>query len=159
MASFTVEFNDTALQAAFKQLAERGTNVRPLLYEIGAALLETTRDRFDAEQSPGGQKWQALNPLYAAYKSAGKVRRKDGDKARITPSVNKILHLSLTLRDSIVMDVGTDTLEISTGIKYARVHQLGGGSRKMPARPFLGVSESDKDFIREAAVDYLTKGF
>jgi phage virion morphogenesis protein len=143
MASINVEFNDAELQAIFRQLQDRATNMRPLFAEIGAELLRTTRERFDAERDPDGKPW---NPISAAW------RREKERKGKST----KILQYNRDLRDSFTMDISQNELTIGTNIIYARVHQLGGGKSKLKARAFLGFSEADKDFIREAALDYLT---
>ena len=142
MLHFKIEFNDTALQSAFKELVARGTNMRPLMFEIGGELQRTTRENFDGQHDPDGKPW---DPISAAWKAR---------KAKLGGS-SKILRFRGLLRKTIVMDVGENTLELNTIQPYARVHQLGGGSKKMRKRTFIGVSEDNKNFIREAAADYL----
>jgi phage virion morphogenesis protein len=156
MASFQIEINDDALQAAFAELKRRGTNTRPLMAEIGAELLRTTRENFDGQHDPDGAAWTPLSAAYLRYKKGERKDKTKRDKnQRPRPATLKVLQWSRDLRDSITMQVGDNDLIVGTNVIYARVHQLGGGSRNMPARPFLGVSDDNKNFITEAARDFI----
>lgn len=143
MTSFTVEINDTAINIALERLVKRGDDLRPLFGEIGAELKRTTRLRFDDQKDPDGKTWDPLSEAYDVWKH------------RKPLPVDKILHLRLDLRDTITTEVSTDSLMIGSNVLYARAHQLGYPKRNLPARPFLGLSEDNKDFILEAGMDYL----
>lgn len=142
MASIKIEFNDAQLQTAFKQLIAAGTDIDPLLFEIGGQLQISLEQNFDGQHDPDGRPWEPISAAWRARKA--KLGGKPG-----------ILDFKSVLRDSFTMQVGNNELMLGTINEYARVHQLGGGRKNMKARPFLGVSEEDKDFIGEAAADYL----
>ena len=55
-------------------------------------------------------------------------------------------------------DVSGDELTIGSNVVYAKRRQLGGGSKgRDPARPFLGVSDADKQFINDAVAEFLAR--
>jgi phage gpG-like protein len=157
--------------------------MRPVMKNIGATLLESTKRRFETGTGPDGQRWESLaqNTLlarlaeasraYAKYsniqtreegtvyvgKKKGYFRKKDG---LITKrSGNKIMsmkplietkELSTTLRYQIIN--GGTGVEIGTNRTFKRgfgaeVHQFGTRDGHIPARPFLGLSTSDRTSI------------
>jgi phage virion morphogenesis protein len=150
MASFTATFQDEAFLAALTQLKTRGDDLRPLFHEVGAELKRTTRLRFDNQSDPDGRRWNPLDEAYAKWKSS---KPKSVDPRG--PVIDKILHFALDLRDSIDYQAGTDELVVGSNVLYARVHQLGRKDDKRTARPFLGLSKDDRDFIADAGADYL----
>jgi phage virion morphogenesis protein len=151
MASYTIEINDRAFLDGLTELRRRGTKLRPLFAEIGAELQLSVRRRFDSETDPDGKKWDPISEAWRKQKEAeGKP--------------TKVLHYNLDLRDSFTLQIGDDELVQGTNVLYARVHQLGnnkpgkrGGVQR--ARPFMGLSKDDRDFIAEATRDYLTASF
>lgn len=149
-----LEFDNSQVLAAVRgALAELG-DPRPLLLDIGEALVNSTRDRFSAQRGPDGQAWQTLSPRYLATKSPnpGKILQRRGDLVRqIFPQV-----------EGTTLLVGTDRV-------YGAVHQFGalkgafGKTRRgapipwgdIPARPWLGVSDDDANEIIAIARDHL----
>lgn len=126
---------------AIRSLAQTAENLqqgKKLYGVLGEALRTIHKQRFEKEQaSPEGEKWQPLSPKYRAKKkrNADKVLIKDG-------------HLKNLLRyqaDDNGVVFGSDR-------KYARLHQFGsnkasGRGSGIPARPWLGVSEKNKDYL------------
>lgn len=127
---------------------------------IGVALVEVVNKRFESGTDPFGQKWQALNPAYAA------IKRGPG-----------ILRASLMLQRSVTFSASGSQVTIGTNRIYAGVHQFGatikpvrakalvfrmggvgprGGagivrvkSVTIPARPYLGFGPDDQRAVME----------
>lgn len=156
--TLTITVDDAAVRAAFKRLTAFGRDASPMFAEIAEYLVESTQRRFDTSTAPDGMPWAAL---------------KDG-------SGRKPLVKSGTLRDQIFPSHGPTWAEIASPTAYARFHQEGtepyvifprnkkalawpGGKhpvRKvnhpgLPARPFMGLSEEDRQTIGKIAGSYL----
>lgn len=134
--SFDVSISDGA-SAAVRALAERIRDLDPALDEIGASQVTEVQDRFEHARDPKGKPWQPLSPITIAQRKA--------------PSP-KILRLTGNLYDSVTHQVLSKRgVRIGTNRRYARLHQLGGETSrgvKIPARPFLGLSEAgEKEII------------
>ncbi|NIQ92893.1 MAG: phage virion morphogenesis protein [Desulfuromonadales bacterium] len=80
--------------------------------------------------------WAPLAPDYARRKAR-----------RFGPGL-KILQRSGRLRRSITTRVEGDAIVASTDVAYAPFHQF--GTRFLPARPFLVLTESDKEEVARA---------
>ncbi|MCH8500159.1 MAG: phage virion morphogenesis protein [Marinobacter sp.] len=153
MAGTRLEFelDDQAVQRAFQQLLQRSGTLEPVLRDIGEALLNSTRERFDKEQAPDGTPWQPLSPVTLERK---------------TRNADKILTEEGGLRLFINPDVTGDTLELHANRVQAAMMQFGGTKAQhphlwgdIPARPFLGFSDDDRRTILQIAQDHLTGGF
>src|SRR5690606_10662975 len=89
-----------------------------VMAQIGEKLVQTTRLRFDTQQSPDGVMWPKLAP--ATLKKKHK-------------NANKILTLRGYLRGSLRWQADSNSVEIGTNKIYAAIHQFG-GDIKMPAK-------------------------
>lgn len=130
--------------------------------EIGKELAETTRLRFRNQAGPDGKPWAALKPGTLARRRKGKGT--GGAKALLDTG---------RLRGSITYRAGEGWVEVGTNTIYASTHQFGAkrgayGSFSIvktrrviqipwgdvPARPFLGLSQADRqavlDIVRES---------
>lgn len=152
---------------ALKRLQAAGKKPRPLMLQIGEYLVRSTQDRFDAQESPEGQRWQSVDPVTWALKR-----------------IKKILTESSGLRDSVVYQANDDNVVWGSNVIYSRIHQLGGRTRAhdiraksgkglmfpglshpvkvvhhpgsiIPARPYLGISTTDVGEILDRIHDYL----
>ena len=122
------------LKQRLKATADKLQNMRQFWSSVGMYVQrQTIRERFNKEQSPEGQKWKPL----AESTKRRKKRHKRGQM--------KILHDTGALRRSIAYEAGNNSVKVGSVLKYARTHQFGRG--KIPARPFLGVTESEKKHI------------
>lgn len=153
-ARVEVEFDNAAVLAAIRGALAELADPRPLLLDIGEALVNSTRDRFSAQRGPDGQAWQALSPRYLATKA---------------PNPGKILQRRGDLVQKIFPQVQGTTLLVGTDRVYGAVHQFGAlkgkfGKTKrgapipwgdIPARPFLGISDDDASEIIAIARDHL----
>jgi phage virion morphogenesis protein len=160
MANITISVNDKDINQALHALQEKVINLRPVLLKIGELLQESTEDRLNSGKNvdPTGKPWVTLQPWYQEQK-----KRNQG----------KILSLNGHLADSINHDViNGNTVIVGTNKEYAAIHQFGGvirpktakalnvGGRAVkkvtiPARPFLGVSNQDKENILDAVLDHM----
>lgn len=135
-------------------------NTQALMSSIGEALVSSTLERFEAEEDPKGNPWEPS------------ARAAEGGKT---------LTDTARLRRSIDYAATADKVMVGSNLAYARIHQLGGtitpkkakklvfkghGGKKVavdqvtiPARPYLGVSEDDKDDVRETMADFLAGAF
>ncbi|MCL7420843.1 MAG: phage virion morphogenesis protein [Methylobacter sp.] len=142
-----IEFNDRDVLTALQNLQHTSGNLRPALAEIGEALTESTKQRFSAQAGPNGQRWPANSQVT--------IERKGRDQPLIgeTGSLMDAIHYNL---------IGDDTLEIGSPMEYAAMQQFGGTKGEfphlwgnIPERPFLGVSENDKNEILSIISHYL----
>lgn len=107
----------------------------PALPVVAAAI---ERD-FDEEGRP--VRWAPLSARYAAW------------KARRFGAGLRILERSGALRRSISTRIEGGALVASTAVPYAAFHQF--GTRFIPARPFLVLTESDNEEVAQAVADSL----
>lgn len=129
---------------AVVEVAVRGTALvqvaavlsRPdgIMNRIGSHLVASTLRRFEGERAPDGRPW---------LKSA-----------RAIAEGNRTLTDTGRLRRSIAHAVGDGghAVEVGSNVVYAAIHQLGGRAGKerrtrIPARPYLGIDERDRDAI------------
>ena len=132
------------------------------MYEsIGVAMVESTLRRFDQGESPDGNPWPVS---YRAQFEGGQT-----------------LIDSNALGSSITHIASQDGVEIGTNLHYAATHQFGATitpksakalhfnipgighvtsqSVTIPARPFLGLSDSDEAEIEAIAHDFIAAAF
>lgn len=159
--SISVTIQDRAVQEAFRTLAFRMGNTRPVMAAIGTELVASTHMRFVTQTDPEGNAWQALNTAYAATKRNTRILTESG-----------------RLRDSINAQAGQDEVRVGTNVIYARVHQEGativpkdasalvffiGGdlvkakSVTLPARPYLGISAEDETSVAEIVFSFVER--
>lgn len=148
MVAFSHQIDDAQLHAGLRNLIVLGRDASAVMADIAAVGESSTRMRFRTETGPDGQKWM---PSLRARITGGRTLTKDG-------------HLS----GSISGRHGRDFAEWGVNRIYAAIHQFGGEIRAkggslrfrlangafakvqkvtMPARPFLGISDDDRDDI------------
>lgn len=122
-----------ALSAEAKDMTE-------VMDEIGAALVTSTRHRFETQPSPAGRAWE---PPARAQAQSGQTLVDTG-----------------RLRDSITHAPAARTVEVGTNVIYAGIHQFGGPIRRggrqvgtMPERPFLGLDQDDEAELTAIVAD------
>lgn len=105
---------------------------------IGGVLESSTRRRIaETKTAPSGKKWDRLTPAtLKAKKGKGSILVEHGN-----------------LLGSITHEAAKDSVIVGSVMGYA-VH-LQQGTRKMPARPFLGLSSQDYQDIDELLADWL----
>lgn len=137
--------------------------------DIGEHLTETTKQRFATSTDPDGNPWApntATTYVQFAGKFTGSLHKKGPDKGRVKASgtgrlIGKkpLIGETRALSTRINYRAGTDFVEIGSPEIYAGVQQFGarkysftGGKTpwaRIPARPFLGLSATDKQAIEK----------
>ncbi|ENM3902736.1 phage virion morphogenesis protein [Vibrio cholerae] len=148
---YSVRINDAEIQDALSQLIKRGLDLTPAMANIGEELLISHDQRFRDQKSPDGAPWA---PLSEATKSL---------KAK---NVDTILVLNGVLSGTLNYQASSDNLLFGSPLEYAATHQFGRTTtansmipnKEIPARPFLGVDDGDREMILETLSDYLLNG-
>ena len=134
----TLEYDDADVREALKKLQDKIGNLEPFYKDIGEALLNSTRERFEGQIAPDGSAWAALSP--------NTKKKKNQDK---------ILILDGYLFGTLNYQATPEELLIGTPLEYGATHQF--GRDNIPARPFLGISDADADDIMSALSDWLSE--
>ena len=134
--------NAEKVQAALESLQARLSDLTPAFRDIGEAMLNSTRERFNTQTAPDGTPWKPLSPKYQQKKE----RNKD-----------KILTLYGHLRGTLNYRVGPNEARIGTPLSYGGDHQFGLPRKRIPARPFLGLSKSDEQELLDILNDHLSR--
>lgn len=125
----------------FKDLSNNNERIA-ITRKIAGVLMQDAESAFEQETSPEGKKWAALNERYKQWryekKYTGPILQRTGMLA---------MSLSPRFNESQAMVVAHSP--------YAKYHQL--GTSKMPARPFLGLSDIGKEEINDIFKRYFLK--
>ena len=131
------------IQRELARLASRTSNLEPALRDMGEELLQSTDQHFEKGENAEGKQWKALKEQTLKRKLASSRSR------------TRTLEDSGTLRDTIRHQTTADTLEVGTDRVYGATHQFGDKARNIPARPFLGLSEEDKQKLERIVAKHL----
>lgn len=151
MASLKVEFTIAEADNLIRGLEERLTDLTPAMGAVGEYMLGRTRDRFDEEVDPSGNRWDAL--AESTVRSKRRRKKGGGSRARVRAAPTDILKESLLLRDTISYQADSTSVRVGTPQEYGVYHQS--GTTRMPQREFLGVDAEDLAEINEIVTDYL----
>lgn len=168
MLTVQVQGLDT-VQNQLRRLAERGANLTPLLKNMGEQVLNSTQERFDTSTDPDGNRWAGNSPVTFARLLGSRHTNKSGKiNARGVSRVmsKKPLILSHTLQGSIRYQLNGQSVMVGTNMVYAKMMHFGGTKSAfphlwgdIPARPFLGISTTDKQVLERMVVDYWQNTF
>lgn len=155
---------DKCVDKAVKQLADH----RPILKEVGEAMVSSTMQRFEEGKGPDGTPWepsarawqQGLGHSARKATAKRKGRRFKADSG----SFGKTLVDTARLRNSISAAVTADDVLWGTNLVYARIHQKGGKAGRghkttLPARPYLGLNDEDLEEIAGIIADFIEDPF
>jgi len=139
----SIEVNDDAVQQALNRILESADNLTPFFQDVGEYMIHSTKERFGKGEAPDGTKWQANSELTLS-------RKKGND-----PLIGETKGLS----NDIAYALLNDSMMIGSNKEYAAVQQFGAKQHEfgkapwgdIPARPFLGISDADRDAITELA--------
>ena len=135
-----------AVNANLQAIDRRAGNLRPLFFEIGEDMVEVTNKRFETATDPDGAQWIKNSDVTLANKSGSKPLTDHGNLAAS-------IHYNPPSNDSV---------EFGSNAVQAAMMQFGGTKAEfptlwgdIPARPFLGLSDADKQNILDLTLYYL----
>ena len=144
--------DDSEVEAYFAELAGKVTDLKPVMTTLGEVLVEEAHRSFDLERDPEtGGSWAPGSPATVMYRQRG------------GKYPGEILALSGRLKSSIHATAHSDRVEVGTDVIYGAVHQLGADFSvvstrrrvRIPARPYLGVSQEGWAEITATVLEYL----
>lgn len=154
----TVDFDAAAIAQALGELERRVSpeGLKAPLTAIGELLAESTRQRFAAGTAPDGSRWAPnAESTYLGLLGKGDGRKKDGKVG--ARGVNKVMGKKpLVASGQLAGSIRHQLLPGGTGVEVgtnrfadawdggAAVHQFGSRDGRIPARPFLGLSDADE---------------
>ena len=143
--SIEIKVDDKEIQQLLKKLISKTANLRPLMKNITAIMMDSTEENFEKEGRP--DKWTSL------AKSTIKQRTKKG----YWPG--RILQVRGELAASITSKSDDNSAVVGTNKAYAAIHQLGGNTGKnkkieIPARPYLKLGEPELNDIKTSVQKY-----
>lgn len=141
-----IKINDAEISAALGQAMATLGDLTMEMEAIGEILLNSTKQRFRSGEDPDGIAWAANSPVTLA--------RKKGT----LPLIGETGQLA----QEFSVEATTMGVEIGTNKVQAAMMQFGGTKAKypnlwgdIPARPFLGVSDEDRQNILDTISDAL----
>jgi phage gpG-like protein len=146
---YAIRIEDAEVFQLLNQLQARGDNLSPIMKEISGFMHRAVMDNFEQEGRP---KWPALAPATIAKREKaghwpGKILQVSGQlKSSLTPAHNST---------QAIVQGGNMTTE-KGATPYPIFLQF--GTRKMPARPFMKLTQSDIGEIKFMLMQYLFKG-
>jgi phage virion morphogenesis protein len=166
MSSVSVRLEGDTEELLAKLKKMEGIDKAGIMNAIAEGLRTSTMERFENEESPDGTKWKP------SIRASGDLTGWDREKKTVIRG-GKTLTLTGALKTSIHAQADATGATVGTDLIYAATHQFGdertiraknskylrfqiGGKWvsvpsvrvKIPARPFLGISQEDEDEIR-----------
>jgi phage virion morphogenesis protein len=155
--TFSLTLDDAVVDAALARLDDGTATLQPLMDQIGSYLQMTADRRFELETGPDGKAWL----------KSQRARLEEG----------QTLTDSARLRQSITHHATGEAVEVGTNVIYAAIHQFGGrivpkngralrfpvpggewvtvAAVDIPARPYLGLDNADREEIPALVREYL----
>lgn len=130
-----------AVEARLGRLAS--ADLDDLAFDAGALIEASTRERIATEKtSPEGAAWPAWSTRHAASRKASHSLLVEGN----------------SLLTSIQNYTQGDTVKVGSNLVYAAIHQFGGKAGRgrkvtIPARPYLGLSDADREAVEALVID------
>lgn len=182
MTGVQITIEDAAVNAAIDRVDKAGGDTLSLMHEFVSAMLFSVERRFETETAPDGTPWTPLRPRTAARRIGGK-RRGTENILRVTGRLYQSLTGEASAREAAVgtnlhyagihQTGGTiDVPERSATIRLRKVkgrtrfakraHKrardvdvtIGAHQIVVPARPYLGFSETDRTELLAIAEDH-----
>jgi phage virion morphogenesis protein len=140
-----ITLNDAQVAKALDKLHGKADNLSPVLKSIGEELVLSTKQRFQTATDPDGNAWARNGEVAIERKGRNQPLWDHGDLgSNIGPQL-----------------LNPSTLVVGSNAEQAAMMQFGGTKAEfpnlwsdIPARPFLGLSNADKDMILEELVNY-----
>ena len=182
MTQINIEIEDTTVLSRLSELSAALTpaGMRVAYGEIGEQLVDSTQRRFDTSTAPDGSPWAplkagtvlaALQTLFGnredrVYKKNTRWGKKGEEKKDVKTfrANRKPLVATGLLQGNVHHQVNDGGVDIGTNRFVGdfepgeAVHQFGSKNGRIPARPFLGLSASDKTTVLEIVGRHLRGG-
>lgn len=150
----SLEFNDSAATAALLRIQRGIEDLQPVMEDLADLMAESTRQRFLAGTAPDGTPWEPKSKTtLAAYEGRGES---------IDP--RPLWHSNMLATESIFHQSTSDSALWGSSREYAAMMHFGGTKERfpnlwgdIPARPFLGVSETDRADIMETVAEWIDR--
>lgn len=123
-------------------------NSNALMAAAAETMRRQTLERFAKKVAPDGTAWAPRKATTARGKSARAKHIRGGSGTLLVDTAR--------LRNSIASKVYGLVAEVGTNVFYGLYHQK--GTKKMVARPFLGISEKDAREIEQVLERYIASG-
>lgn len=158
--TFRIEINGSPIVDRLNAAERLLSDLTPINLDIGEFVVEATRQRFSQGRAPDGSKWLPKTAVtLQRYRDRGDGNRPD-----------PLIGASRRLSTEILNFVTKEAVEVGSNLEYAGVMQTGAAkgafgrdSRNhplpwgaIPARVWLGLSESDELAIIEIVDDHLS---
>jgi len=130
-ARIVVNGSTAIISQAIKSLRDQSKSLAEPNAEVGEYLIESHQDRFDDAVSPEGDSWEPLSEEY-------KARSKRPSDILIEDGI---------LKGTLNYNAGQNELLFGTPMEYGAAHHFGYEKRNLPARPWLGLSDTDVDVV------------
>lgn len=138
-AFIIIDHDDAEIRAFLEKLQAKLGDLTPVFQDLGESLKISHRERFNQGIGPDGAPWPDLSPAYRATKPKNR---------------DKLLVLDGWLRE-LIYQANPNALLIGTDKKYGATHQYGDPDRHIPARPFLGIDDAERQAILDTLADWL----
>jgi len=128
------------LKRKLNEFVLSGGDKARLLLSLGMVIEEQTKSRFDIQRDPQGDPWRELTEAYKARKgltSSGGILVREG-------------FLQMSIEHQLKSG---DTVLVGSPREYAAYHQE--GTKKMPARKFLGFGTDDITELQDAVDEFM----
>jgi phage gpG-like protein len=147
-----------AVKRALEKLQKVAGAPEEIARDIGIVVERRIKRAFGAATAPeigpdgpGGKGAAAMGRPWAELAAETLLRRRKGKgKGR---GGARILQDTGRLKQSIASIVAGGVVTIGTGVAYGLFHQ--GGTKYMPARPFVGINNEDREMMVKMALRYL----
>ena len=145
--SLQLNVDNKEVTEALLNLAKRTENLRPLMKSIAGIFASSTEENFKNEGRP--DKWTDL----------ADITKENRRKQHKYPG--QILQVEGNLASSVNTQYDENSAVIGSNLPYAAIHQLGGQAGrnkkvKIPARPYLHLTDDDFDEILYETKKYLS---
>ena len=136
-----ITLHDAEISALLQKLQAKLGDLTPVFRDLGESLKISHRERFVRAVAPDGTPWPDLSPGYRASKP------KNRDKLLVLDGWLRELHYQ----------AAQDALRIGTTQLYGATHQFGDPSRHIPARPFLGLDDTERAHVLDVLTEWLAE--
>jgi phage virion morphogenesis protein len=170
MTSYTITYTDSGVAAYLDELAAHMADLTPVMQDLGEYLVMSTKARFGTSTAPDGTPWAVNSPVTIGrylgnyggmYKKSGGLSKKGAARsAAKKPLIGETRRLSSEIHAVATSHVVT----VGSSMIYSAVQQFGAtkgslGPRtpwgNIPARPYLGLSASDRGQVIDLLRSYL----